>query len=553
MDMVMDMNAEQIVMRFRQLQSQRKSMDDVLNDIDHYVVPYRGEFFNDMLTEHQVQWHRTQIYDSTAIVDCDLLASRVHGDFTSPVTKWFDMRFRDDDMNDDAAAKEWLEDCSERVWQALVESDFDTNAAEMYTDITSFGTSILTEEPKDDLVWKGIDFTALPIMDSYFEMGPDDIPYAIYRRLRYTRIELEGRFPDMPEDIKLDDEQSKNSSVDAKFEVVFCIYPRNDNPLFREGKAAIYTPEDRPFGYQYVLLNSKTELEQGGYYQFPGMVVRWDKVAGAKWGTSPAMRLLSDIKQLNELVAQTSEARAKAIDPPQKTTSRGVIGDLDMEPGGLTVVEEMDELAPLQTGSDFPQADAERERLQESIHAGFYRDLLDLKESPAMTATEVNARIQKMLRYLSRTFGRLKTDFFSPLIQNTFLILLRYDQLLPQPESVAGMELDIQYTGPMQTAQKAEVAMGISQWLMDIAALIELYPDMADIPDTDQAAKTLAELRGVPAKVVRTDAEIEATRKERNERQQAMEQLQAAEQAGKAMKAAGEGVSAMPQGEETLQ
>jgi hypothetical protein len=536
----MDMDGRTIVNRFRQLESQRKSMDNVLQDIDHYVVPYRGEFYSDMLTENQVEWNRTQLYDSTAVVACDLLASQMHGNLTSPVTKWFGLRFRDEDTQSDPAAAEWLEDSEERLWQVLVESDFNNTAAEMYTDISSFGTSILTMEQKNDIEWRGLDFTALPVMDSYFEMGPMDKPYAIYRRLRYTKLELEARF-NLPKDLNLDEDGGKDSSVDAKIEVVFCIYHRNDNPLIRDGESVMYTPTDRPIGYKYCLLRSGTELDEGGYFQFPGMVVRWDKVAGAKWGTSPAMRLLSDIRQLNELVAQTSEARAKVIDPPFITTSRGVIGDADLQPGGQTLVEEMDEIRPWNAGSDFVQADIERERLQQAIREGFFIDKLEFKDSPAMTATEVNMRYERMLRLMSPTLGRLQTDFLDPLIQNTFMIMLRQDQFLEMPESIADMELDIEYTGPMPRAQKAEVAMGIESWLMTIANLAELYPEMADVPDTDKVAATLGQLRGVPAKLLKTEDELKEIREARAAQQKAVNEIQMATAAGEAAQSIGKG------------
>ena len=78
------MDGTTIIKRYSQLESQRKSLDSVLQDIDRYVVPYRGEFFNDLSTEHSVRWHRTRIYDSTAIVACNLLASQMHGNLTPP-------------------------------------------------------------------------------------------------------------------------------------------------------------------------------------------------------------------------------------------------------------------------------------------------------------------------------------------------------------------------------------------------------------------------------------------------------------------------------------
>lgn len=529
------MDASIIVKRYAALESQRKTLDTVLEDIDRYVVPYRGEFFDDMQSEHSVEWHRTRIFDSTAIVACNLLASQMHGNLTSPVTKWFHLRFRDDEANRDPEAKGWLEEVGTRIWRTLQESDFNNTAAEMYKDICSFGTAILMEEPKTDLKYSGIDFNALPIMDSYFEMGPDNIPYRIYRRLRYTRLELQERFPDMPEDLKID--EVEEASVDAKIEVIFCIYRRSE-----AGGKDVMKPEERPVGYKYVLRNDPVDLEEGGYYEFPAMVVRWDKVAGAKWGSSPAMDLLSDIKQLNELVAQVSEARSKALDPPYMTTERGIIGDLDLEAGGVTVVTDMDLLQPLIPASDFVQSDMERQRLQDAIRSGFFIDKLEFKDSPAMTATEVNARMERMMRMMSPTLGRLQTDFLDPLIEITYSILNRQKQLPPPPEVLGqGTELDIEYIGPMPRAQKGEVAMSIEQWLMGVANMAQLFPEMMDVVDPDETVRILQDMRGVPATCARTQKEVDGIRQQRAEQQAAMQEAENLRMGGEAAQAAGKG------------
>ena len=534
------MDGTLIIKKFSQLESQRKSLDSVLQDIDRYVVPYRGEFFNDMTSEHSVKWHRTRIYDSTALVACNLLASQMHGNLTSPVTKWFHLRFRDDELNRMPEAKKWLEDVGTRIWRTLQESDFNNTAAEMYKDICSFGTSILMEEPKGDLKWDGIDFTALPIMDSYFQITPEGRPYEVYRKLRYTRQELQSRFPDMPEDLMVDD--AEKASVDTKIEVVFCVYDRLNNAPNK----SVLKPEDRQIGYKYVLRNSGAELEEGGYYKFPAMVVRWDKVAGAKWGKSPAMDLLSDIKQLNELVVQTSEARAKALDPPYITTERGVIGDLDMEAGGITVVTDMDLLAPLIPASDFHQADLERERLQESIRNGFFNDKLEFKDSPQMTATEVNARMEKMLRMMSPTLGRLQTDFLDPLVEITYSILARQNQLPEMPEILEkGTELDVEYIGPMPRAQKAEVAMSVEAWMMSVANMAQMFPEMMDIIDADEVVRMMQDLRGVPASCAKSTKEVEQIRQQRAEQEAAAQETENIRQGGEAAEQAGKGAMAL--------
>jgi hypothetical protein len=467
----------------------------------------------------------------------------MHANLTSPATKWFGLRFRDDDLNEDQEAKEYLEECEKRVYLSLMDSDFNTEASEVYLDLVSYGTSVIMEEPADDLVWKGIDFTALPMMDTYFEMGPDQLPYRTYRRIRYTQLELETRFPNLPpEYTKMD---AEDADVDRKHEVIFCVYYRDNDDIGEIPPSGPTPPDKRPVGYKYVLKRSKFELEEGGYYEYPAFVVRWQKVAGSRWGYSPAHMCLSDIKMLNETVAQTSEARAKVIDPAYMTTERGVIGDLDLEPGGLTLVTDMNQLAPLQNASRFDQADAEIHRLQTYIRSSFFIDRLEMKESPAMTATEVNVRYERMLRLMAPILGRLQNDFLDPLIVRTFKILARMGQLPEQPESVIGQEMDIEYTGPLPRAQHAEVALGIETTMAAMLGGAEVWPEGLDLLDVDQAYRTIAETRGVPAKVLKSADEVEAKRRARADEEEQMKQMAMMQAGGEAAQSAGAGIESL--------
>jgi len=216
-----------------------------------------------------------------------------------------------------------------------------------------------------------------------------------------------------------------------------------------------------------------------------------------------------------------------------------------VSPGGLTVVTSLDEVEPMIPASNFTQADIERERLQAAIRAGFFVDQLTFKDSPAMTATEVLERKQLMLQFMSPTMGRIKSDFLDPLIKNTVMMLMRQGQLKDLPESLVGVELDIEYTGPLPRAQKAEIAAGIERWLMDIANLAEIFPEMLDIPDLDQVVRTLQELNGVPAKLARTKDEVKKVRKDREEAQAEAAEIAKLQAGGEAMQAAGEGADAI--------
>lgn len=533
------MDGPEIRQRYDALTSQRKTLDDAFQAIEKYIVPYRGDFFKPQTSDHEVEWRRRLIFDSTAPVACDLLASQIHSNLTSPSIRWFQLRFRDEQINDQQDAKEWLEKVESQIWQTLLESDFNMEIAETYLDLCSFGTAILFEEEINEEKWEGITFTALPIRDAYFEFGADDKLLRIYRRLRYTKLQIEDRFPEAPSALLSD----MKDDVDEKHEIIFCVYQRKT--IAEDEKLQRMAPQNRPFGYKYVLHKTGDVLEEGGYYEMPAFVARWKKVSGTNWGHSPGFIALSDILQLNEVVASTSEARAKAIDPPMMTTERGIVSDLDLNPGGLTMLTAMDELAPLLQGTRFDQADAEIMRLQESIRGVYFVDKLELKESPAMTATEVMVRYERMQRQFAPTLGRLQADLLDPLIEMTYRTLERNGQLPAPPQNLSDQLLDIEYTGPIPRAQKNEQAQAVSLWMGELAGLAQMMPDILDIVDTDRTARELGMDRGVPAKLMRDEKEVKDIRMQRQQAQEAAQQLAMLQGAGDAMKSLGEGEDAM--------
>jgi len=204
-------------------------MDDTLQLIERFVTPFRGEFFRPMHTMHEVNWRRRHIYDSTAVRSNARLGSYIHANLTSPSARWFEFNFRDKDLNKNQAAREWIEEVQDIVWHTLGESDFSGEIAKTYLDLPSFGTNILLQEEVDDTVWKGIDFTSCPLMDTYFEMGVK-LPRRIYVRKRWTALQFREKFPDMDAEKlpggKPADKDQEGGQVDQKKEVILCIYHR---------------------------------------------------------------------------------------------------------------------------------------------------------------------------------------------------------------------------------------------------------------------------------------------------------------------------------------
>lgn len=522
-------------------QERKSSLDSVLEVITKFVVPFRGNFFTDTGSENEVNWRNRDKFDDTAVQAAQIFSSSIQGSLTSPSFKWFNYIFKQDELNDDEVAMGWLQQCEEIVWQSLQDSDFNLEASEYYLDLVSYGTSFISQEWDDK---EGFDFTAIPIDDSYFAEDNKGRIAKFFRKRMWTPIQVVEKFGIENVSASMKEKYEDPVKSNIKEKVIFAIYKRDN---ITGQKDSILTPEMRQYGYKYFTHDNMEVLGEGGYYEMPIFVTRYRKVSGSKYGYSPSMVALSDILTLNEIVEATLEALGKVVDPATITTERGLISDLDLGRGGLTVVKDINDIKTHESKARFDVGEVKIANLQYSINKAFFVDQLQLKDSPQMTATEAQIRYELMQRLLGPTYGRLKEDFLDPVSTRSFWTLYREGRLPAMPENVRALqaELGVSYTGPMARAQKSQVIDSIDMWITRLVGIAEAKPEVMDIPDFDAMTRGIAELSGVPMKYIKTKKVVEAERAARNEQaaiDRGIERAQGVAAAGKdaaAMSAAG--------------
>jgi hypothetical protein len=260
------------------------------------------------------------------------------------------------------------------------------------------------------------------------------------------------------------------------------------------------------------------------------------------------MVALPDILTLNELVALILQSLEKVVDPAIKTTERGLLSDLDLGPAGINVLRDMKELEAFESRARFDVAELNRDKLQSSIRSIFYVDQLELKDSPAMTATEVQVRYELMQRLLGPTLGRLESDFLDPLVSSSFADLMRYKRFPDMPAIVAEAgdpAFTIEYTGPMARAQKLDQADSLMRYLGSVSQLAEINPQALEKVDWDMAVELLAEYHGAEPKILKSKAKVKADRKKVQDKQERVEEAQLAGAEGQAAEAIGKGEQAL--------
>ncbi len=528
---------------FQSLDAEGKYVKGVWNELEKYVVPYRGRMFQKNTTEGSVEWDKYDHYDDTAVIAASTLSASIHG-AVIPNMQWFYLKFKDEDIQNNNDASDWLADTAKRVYQAIDNSNFSLEADELILDMTGFGHGFMVSET-GGLDEEDLSFSMIPIKEAYFQEGIKG-PHSFFRKLEWKASKIVDKFglENVPKLVK--DKYENSSSTDEVIDIIFAIYPRKGKRDADISKPLI--PTERPFGHVYFLLISEEQIgEEGGYYEMPAYSVRWRKVSGSQWGHGPGHICLGDIKQLNQHRLMRTRAIEKAIDPANITTERGLMSNLDLGPRGLTVLRDMDALKPYESRANFQISSEEIALMKESIKQAFMTDQLELKNSPAMTATEAQIRYELMHRLLGPTLGRIKVDWLNPIVENVYNIELRAGRLKEMPQILKDQDFDIsiEFIGALATAQKSQQATDILEWAGAIGQLSERYPDLKYLVDDDELGRELARLRNVPEKVINGKDTVKKLKADDAALAQKQSMLAEAQAEGNAMKAQGDGQQSM--------
>jgi hypothetical protein len=182
-------------------------------------------------------------------------------------------------------------------------------------------------------------------------------------------------------------------------------------------------------------------------------------------------------------------------------------------------------LEPLNIGANNPLGLNMEEQRRNAIRQAFYVDQLLLGQNQTMTATEVLQRNEEKMRLLGPVLGRLQAELLQPLISRSFALLLRAGLLPAPPEELQGQDIDIEYVSPLAKAQKLTDLQSMLRGFEIMLQVSQVAPVM-DYLDDDKLVQYLVEVTGMPARVIKSQDEVNRMR-----RQQAEQQAQAQQQA----------------------
>ena len=522
------------------LMEKRRNFESHWQEVSDYMLPRKAE-----ITKERARGDKRHalIYDSSATHALELLAASLHGMLTSSANRWFALRFKETLLNESDEAKEWLEDATDRMYNAFARSNFQQEIFECYHDLIAFGTAcLLIEEDEDDV----LRFSARHIKELYIQENKKGFVDCIYRRFRMPVEAVIEKFG--IENVSKETQNIFKKTPFTDIDLCHVVKPRSMFDYKKMDKS------NMPFQSIYFEYQSGHILKLGGFKENPYVVPRYLKSSTEIYGRSPGMNSLSEVKVLNKMVEHSLKAAAKQIDPPLLVPDDSMLSPIRMSPGSINYYRSgsRDRIETLQIGqATNVTLNAENQR-RDAIAKMFHVDQLLITENRNMTATEVLQRNEEKMRILGPVLGRLQSELLEPLIIRVFNIMLRNKLFLPAPDILQKQELNIEYVSPMALAQKGQELQSIMRGLEIFGSISQALPVMDYIHEAG-LVNNIIKVLGLPAKIIKSDQEVQAIRQERQAQQQQQLEMQQAVQESQVAKNAAPAAKVLMDGAEQPQ
>jgi len=528
--MDIDSRAMDILRDQSQMENDRVTFDSHWKEVAERVLPRQDEFMTSSRTQGEKRSEK--IFDATALLALDRAASAIDSLITPATQIYHRLEAEDPSLENDRETKLYLDALTKFLFKMRYrpQANFASQAHECYVTQMAFGTMGLFI---DDVYGIGTRYKSIALSDLYIAENHAGIIDMWHRKLRLTaRAAMQKWGTKCPEAIQ----KAAEKEPFRKFEFIHCVKPNEHM------KPGAVDERGMPFSSFYVSLIGRTILEAGGYRTAPYAVARHVTSPNETYGRSPAMMVLPDIKMVNEMEKTIIRASHKIVDPPMLVYGDGVLSQFSTRPNAMNyggVDEQGRQLVQaLKTGSNLPIALEMTEQKRKVINDAFYVTLFQiLVQNPQMTATEALIRAQEKGQLLAPTVGRTQSEFMGPIISRELDIGDASHSLPPMPRKLmrAGGGVKCIYTSPLARLRRAEDGVAIMRTIEALAPIAQVDPTVYDRFDPDMILEELAEINGVPERVLRS---IEQMKEIRGQRQQAQQMQQVLDQATAASNAA---------------
>ena len=506
------------------MEGERGTWENHWKEIAERILPRQDWFQASNKTQGDKRTEK--MFDATASLALERFAAAMESMLTPRTQHWHKLKVTDSYLSKNKQVNQYLDEVTQILFQVRYspKANFASQAHEAYMSLGAFGTGALFI---DDIIGKGIRYKSIHLSEIYFAENHAGVIDMVHRKFEMTARQAAQKWgmDNLPEKMK----SMLEVNPEATFEFIHCVKPNEERMNGRKDYRGM------PYVSYYLSIEGMKMMSEGGYQSFPYAVSRYVTSPKEIYGRSPAMLVLPDIKMINEMSKTVLRAAHKAVDPPLLLQEDGVLQAFNARPSALNFggINERGEqmVRPLETGANVNLGLDMMEQRRKVINDAFLITLFQiLVDAPTMTATEAMLRAQEKGALLAPTMGRQQSEMLGPMIERELDILARAGVLPEMPDELreAQGEVQIEYISPLNRAQRAEDGVAILRTLESVTGLAQFDPDVLMVFDSKKIARELADINGVPAKVLRSEEEIAFMKDQQAQQQQLAQLLEAA-------------------------
>ena len=511
--------------RFQMLRNWRYSWWIYWRVLAEFFLPRRYIWLvvaNKMWRGHPIN---DAIIDSTGALAVRTCASGMWSGLTNPARPWIKLDRALPWIELDADGKAWYEDTADRVYTVLAQSNFYTEMAQGFQDLTVFGTAVpIIYEDSEDVAR-----VYLPAAGEYYlACGARLEVDTVNREFTYTVLEIVefAGFDNCPANIqKLYLEGG--GSLDVEFVVCHSIEP--NFPITKKGKGSgdsvmRVLPEVFTWREVYWIKGTKSSkpLVKRGFLDKPFFPMRWSKVSNDAYGRSPCMDALGDDKQVQLQTRRTAEYTEKGVRPPMGADAELKNEPASIMPAHITYMSTgggqnkkfwpLFEVAPQWVAVLTEQMKTVNERIEKCLFVDVFMAITQMQGVQPRNELELTKRDLERLQALGPVIELVEGEL-KMMIRRVLSILERRRMLKPIPASLKGVPLKIEFTSIMRLAQRSALSVSMKDTFATLGELSSAAK-AAGLPDPlrglklDEAARKYAEVNNFPSDLWWTPQEV---------------------------------------------
>lgn len=436
----------------------------------------RGRFLND------------QIIDSTGVQAMNTCASGMWSGLTNPARPWYGFVPAIEGVELDMEAKVWLEDLKNRSLAVLAGSNFYSTTAQLFQDVTTFGTSpIIIYEDEENVIR-----CYLPCAGEYFlAAGSRFSVDTIYREYTLTVAQLVEQFTleNCPQPVQV---LWAEGNIDQEFVVAHSIEP--NFALRGRGKHEVRVVSGK-FTYREVYWlrgkRGQKALSIKGFNERPFMVARWWIVSNDPYGRSPCMDALGDNKQIQQETLRKAEFLEKGVRPPMIADPELKNEPASIMPGMVTFVNTANAKAGFKPAFEVNATWLQhlsvdianvQQRIKEALYVPNFMAITQMQGVQPRNELELTKRDLERLQMLGPVIELFENEVAGPGIQRVIAIMQRKGLVPPMPPSLQGVPLKISYQSLMRIAQRAAETVTMKDGFLTMGQL-SAAAKAAGVPD----------------------------------------------------------------------